>query len=254
MEQFSLFDYTRPKIHIDNKIRLIELFAGIGATAMALRDIGADFERYRVVEWDKYAIAAYNAIHGTDFKTLDICNVTGEDMGIIHTHIYTYILTWSFPCQAVSLAGKREGMEEGSGTSSSLAFEVMRVLDECKDLSEQDDKYGMPQILLMENVVEVHNAQNLKSFQALQEILEKLGYTNYVVDMNAADYGVAQHRERCFMMSIYGEYNYKFPVEIPLRHVMADYLDDKVDEKFYINEERTQKLIDQLIVNNSIPN
>lgn len=59
----DLFDF--PKYKITNKIRLIELFAGVGSQAMALRDIGADFEHYRVCEFDKYAIASYNAIHGT---------------------------------------------------------------------------------------------------------------------------------------------------------------------------------------------
>lgn len=77
---------------IKNHIRLIELFAGIGSQAMALRDIGADFEHYRVVEFDKYAIKSYNAIHGTNFEAIDIRDIKGEDLGIVDTH--TYILTY----------------------------------------------------------------------------------------------------------------------------------------------------------------
>ena len=64
---------------------------------MALRNIGADFETYRVVEFDKYAIASYNAIHGTDFPTIDICDVRGGDLGITDKNKYTYLLTYSFP-------------------------------------------------------------------------------------------------------------------------------------------------------------
>ena len=77
MDQMSIFDYLRPKCHIDNKIRLIELFAGYGSQALALRNLGADFERHAVVENDKYAIASYNAIHNTDFPLLDICELRG---------------------------------------------------------------------------------------------------------------------------------------------------------------------------------
>lgn len=73
-------------------IRLIELFAGIGSQAMALRDIGADFEHYRVVEFDKHAIKSYNAIHGTNFEPMDIRDIKGEDLGIVDTDTYTYIL------------------------------------------------------------------------------------------------------------------------------------------------------------------
>lgn len=67
-DQISIFDCLYPVYKIDTTIRLIELFAGVGSQAMALRDIRANFEHYRVVEFDKFAIASYNAIHGTDFK------------------------------------------------------------------------------------------------------------------------------------------------------------------------------------------
>lgn len=70
---------------ITKPIRLIELFAGVGSQAMALRDIGANFEHYRVVEFDKYPVASYNAIHGTNFPTIDITKIHGEDLGIVDT-------------------------------------------------------------------------------------------------------------------------------------------------------------------------
>lgn len=95
--QMTLFDYTRPMIHVDKPIRLIETFAGYGSQALALRNIGADFEHYRVYEIDKYAMASYNAIHGTNFEPTDICEVRGGDMGITNKEIYTYLLTYSFP-------------------------------------------------------------------------------------------------------------------------------------------------------------
>ena len=73
-ERLDMFNLTRPVFQIDKPIRLIELFAGIGSQAMVLRDLGANFEHYRVVEFDRFAVASYNAIHGTYFETTDICS------------------------------------------------------------------------------------------------------------------------------------------------------------------------------------
>jgi DNA (cytosine-5)-methyltransferase 1 len=84
-------------VHIDTPIRLIETFAGYGSQALALKNLGADFETHRVYEIDKYAIASYNAIHGTNFVPTDICEVRGGDMGITDKDKYTYLLTYSFP-------------------------------------------------------------------------------------------------------------------------------------------------------------
>ena len=93
--QMTLFDYTREQVKIDTPIRLIELFAGYGSQAMALRNLGADFEHYRVVEFDKYAMDSYNAIHGTNFDPTDINDVKGVDMGIEDKTRFTYLLTLS---------------------------------------------------------------------------------------------------------------------------------------------------------------
>lgn len=94
MEQISIFDYIRAPFEIKNKIRLVELFAGYGSQAMALRNLGADFEHYRVVEFDKYAIQSYNAIHGTNFPTMDIRDIKGVDLGIEDMTHFTYLLTY----------------------------------------------------------------------------------------------------------------------------------------------------------------
>lgn len=85
MDNMTIFDMLYPTFKIDKPIRLIELFAGVGSQAMALRDLGVEFEHYRVVEFDKYAIKSYNAIHNTDFPTMDITQISGSDLGIV-TH------------------------------------------------------------------------------------------------------------------------------------------------------------------------
>lgn len=238
MDNMTIFDMLYPTFKINKPIRLIELFAGVGSQAMALRDLGADFEHYRVVEFDKFAITSYNAIHGTDFPAMDITQTFGSDLAITDTDKYCYILTYSFPCQDLSIAGKMQGMTKGSDTRSGLLWEAERLLKEVKEL---------PQILLMENVPQVISDANISDFHKWQKFLEDKGYTNYVEILNAKDFGVAQNRERCFMVSLLGQWNYKFPQPIPLTKTMADYLEDEVDEKYYINSEKAQKLIQQLM-------
>ncbi len=237
MDNISIFDIMHPTFKIDKPVRLIELFAGVGSQAMALRNIGVDFEHYRVVELDKYALASYNAIHGTDFKITDITEVKGTDLAVVNTNKYCYIMTYSFPCQDLSVAGKMKGMTKDSGTRSGLLWEVERLLNEVDNL---------PQVLLMENVPQVISQQNIKDFHLWQKFLEDKGYSNYVETLNAKNYGIAQNRDRTFMVSLLGEWNYSFPKPIPLTKTMKDYLEDEVDEKYYINNEKAQKLIDEL--------
>lgn len=216
---------------------------------MALKRIGAKFEHYRVVEFDKYAIASYNAVHGTNFPTMDITKVHAEDLDICDTNTFTYLLTYSFPCTDLSVAGKQAGMSKGSGTRSGLLWEVERILTEIRDGGGE-----LPQILFMENVPQVHGKKNIDDFEKWLEFLESLGYTNYWQDLNAKNYGVAQNRNRCFMFSLLGNYSYSFPQPIPLKKKLKDYLEDNVDEKYYINNEKADKLIKQLIDNGTLPN
>ena len=208
-------------------LRLIECFAGIGSQAKALKNIGVEFQHWFVCEWDKYAIQSYNAVHGTNFDTSDITKLTAKDLNIVDTEHFNYLLTYSFPCQDLSNAGKGRGMEKGSGTRSGLLWEVERLLNECTEL---------PQILLMENVPQVHGKKNINDFNKWIEFLESKGYTNYWQDLNAKDYGIPQSRNRCFMVSILGDCDYEFPKPIELKLTLKDVLEQEVDEKFYLSE------------------
>lgn len=93
-EQISILDYLNGSYRITKPIRLIELFAGVGSQAMALKAIGANFEHWLAVEFDKYAIASYNAIHGTSFPVTDVTKITGKDLNIVDTDHFTYLLTY----------------------------------------------------------------------------------------------------------------------------------------------------------------
>lgn len=216
MDQLSIFDMLYSEYEVKNPIRLIELFAGYGSQAMALENFGADFETFRVVEFDKYAVASYNAIHGTNFETKDIKDVKGIDLDITDLQRFTYLLTYSFPCTDISQAGLRLGMAESSETRSSLLWQVKRILNELNDLGT------LPQVLVMENVSAIHSEQNMPHFRKWLDFLDSLGYSTYVQDLNAYDYGVAQDRERTFCVSIHGKYNYKFPNKIDLKYCMED--------------------------------
>ena len=245
MAQLSLFDF--PKFKITKKIRLIELFGGIGSQAMALRDIGADFEHYKLVEFDKYAVASYNAIHDTRHTTHDIRQIHAQNLEIKDKDKYCYLMTYSFPCTDLSVAGKMQGMskkdwEEGNSTRSGLLWEVERILKECSDEE-------LPDVLLMENVPQVHAEQNKADFDAWLAFLRSRGYFNFYQDLNAKDYGIPQNRNRCFCVSILSPefIDYEFPEPVKLEKVMRDYLEDQVDKKYYIKSEKANKLIDDLI-------
>lgn len=242
---FEIAGVSKP-YKVTKPIRLIELFAGIGAQAAALERLGANFEHYRVCEFDKYAIASYNAVHGTNFETSDICDLKAEDLGIVEKDKYEYILFYSFPCQSLSVAGKQEGMAEDSGTRSSLLWQVKRLLNESKELG------ALPQILCMENVPAIHSDKFLPDLMKWVNFLESLGYSNFWQDMNAKDYGVAQSRNRTFMLSILGNYTYTFPRPIKLTKKMKDYLETDVDDKYFLKSEKAMKLIQQLLESDSL--
>lgn len=239
------------KYKITKPIRLIELFAGIGSQAMALRDLGLLYEHHKAIEIDKFAMRSYNAIHKTDFNTSDITKLHANDLDIINMSKYEYLMTYSFPCQDLSKAGKQRGMTKGSGTRSGLLWEVERLLKELYNMN------SLPRILLMENVPDVLSVKNIKDFNLWYSFLESLGYSSYWRKLNAKDYGIPQNRNRCFMISILGSYEYTFPQSVELKLRLKDMLENNVDEKYYLSDEAISRIgIDVIenIINKSVSN
>ena len=169
---------------------------------------------------------------------VNIQQVKGKDLCITDTDKFTYLLTYSFPCQDLSLAGKGKGMSDTS-TRSGMLWEVERILTECKELGE------LPEILLMENVPQVHGADNVEHFNKWQLRLEELGYKNYWQDLIATNYGIPQTRNRCFMISVLGDYNYTFPKPIPLKLKLKDMLEDNADEKYYLSDKMMEYIFSE---------
>ena len=202
-------------------MKIIELFAGIGSQAMALRNIGADYEIVGISEIDKFAFASYNAIHGetenlgdvTKIKELPECD----------------LVTFSFPCQSLSISGKQEGIKKG--TESGLLLEVKRLLENASK------KGKLPEWLLMENVKNLVSKKFMPQFQEWLDFLESIDYETKWEVLNAKDYGVPQNRERVFAVSHLGKNNFEFPKKIELKKSLKDLLEkDNIPEKYYISK------------------
>ena len=183
---------------------------------------------------EEKARTIYNNIKATH-NLVNISQVKAEDLEITDTYLLTYLLTYSFPCQDLSVAGKQQGMENNE-TRSGLLWEVERILLECKE------KNCLPQVLLMENVVQIHNYLNNDDFIRWQNSLAKMGYTNVWCDMEATDFGIPQTRDRTFMVSLLGDYVYNFPQKQPLKTKLKDFLEENVDGKYFLTNKQIEDI------------
>lgn len=202
-----------------SKLKILELFGGIGACSKALEKLGIDYEIADYVEIDKYAVASFNAIHGTNFEPQDI-TTWDKDIDVD-------LIMHGSPCQDFSLAGKQAGGDEGSGTRSSLMYETIRIVEKLK-----------PKYVIWENVKNLLSKKHRHNFDAYLETMENLGYKNYYQVLNAKDYGIPQNRERVFTISIRNNTNknFKFPQKKELKLKLKNMLEDEVNEKYYISD------------------
>lgn len=206
------------------------------------KGISADYNQPMTYEQIKRlgearARVIYNNIKAAN-NLVSVCNIKGEDLEIVDTDKYCYVLTYSFPCQDLSNSGKRKGMAKGGQTRSGLLWEVERILKECKAYNG-----NLPEVLLMENVPQVHGTKNADSFNEWLNFLESIGYVNSWQDINATDFGVPQNRNRCFCVSILGDYiRYEFPKAIGLKLKLEDILEHNVPENYYLKEGTIIKL------------
>lgn len=209
-------------------IKVLELFAGIGACSKALENLGIEHEIVDAVEIDKFAIASFNAIHGTNFEPQDITKWNKD--------IECDLIMHGSPCQDFSVAGKGAGGDKDSGTRSSLMYETLRIVEKLK-----------PKYVIWENVKNLLSKKHRHNFDAYLEAMEKLGYKTYYQVLNAKHYGVPQNRERVFTVSIRLDvpccWAFKFPARRPLTKRLKDVLESEVDEKYYLSDEQVSGLI-----------
>lgn len=218
----NIFELLKDKYVLPKEPRLFEAFSGIGCQRMAFERLGIPYKSVGISEIDKYAIKSYQAMHQDCNNYGSICDIKGSQLPQID------VFTWSFPCTDLSKAGRQKGLQDG--TRSGLVYEVLRILQECKLNG------NLPKVLIMENVVDLVQAKFVREFQQIQLEIEQLGYSNYTETLNAKDYGVAQNRDRVFMVSILGDYYYEFPKPIKLEKRLKDYLETDVDPKYYLSD------------------
>ena len=210
-------------------MKILELFAGIGACSKALKKLGIDIEIVDAVEIDKYAMASFNAIHNTNFETQDI-TTWNKDLKDID------LITHGSPCQDFSVAGKQAGGDLGSGTRSSLMYETIRIVGQVR-----------PKYVLWENVKNILSKKHKHNFDAYIETMNVLGYNSYYQVLNAKDYGIPQNRERVYTISIRKDIDagtFKFPEKEELKLKLKDMLENEVDEKYYLSDKMQDYVLD----------
>ena len=238
--------------------KYISLFAGIGGFDFGLNAVGG--ECVFASEIDKFAKQAYTTLHGLEPHG-DITKIDAKD---IPDHD---VIAAGFPCQSFSVAGKRGGFEDARGT---LFFEVARIADEKK-----------PRVLLLENVKGLVGHDKGKTLDTIVKTLNDIGYRVDFEVLNSKYFGVPQNRERIFIVAIREDlivnetwnivgnnvvakgkkrisgyddvktFNFDFPKNETVTKRLVDVLEDAVDEKYYLDEDKTSKLVANLKGSNS---
>lgn len=233
-------------------LKYLSLFSGIGAFEKALTNLGVQYEVVNYCEIDKYASKSYSAIHGIP-ESKNLWDITKVNVFNLPKNID--LLTYGFPCQDISLAGKQKGMfnEDGTLTRSGLFFKALDVIECVK-----------PKIAIAENVKALTSKKFTEEFKIVLDSLEKAGYHNYWKVLNAKDYGIPQNRERVFIVSIRKDIDhnmFEFPKPYILEKRLKDFLEPHVDEKYYLSDdliskivcwEAHQKPLEKVLGNNSI--
>lgn len=207
-------------------LKLLSLFSGIGAFEKALENIGEPFEIVRYCEIDKYASKAYSLIHNLD-ENMNLKDVITVQTDELPNDID--FITYGFPCQDISVAGKKKGFtdENGDLTRSGLFFEALRIIEDLQ-----------PKIAIAENVKALTGKRFKAEFKIVLDSLNDAGYRNYWAVLNAKDYGIPQNRERVFIVSIRDDidHGFTFPEKYELKLRLKDLLEDQVDEKYFLND------------------
>lgn len=213
-------------------IKLLSLFSGMGAFESALERCGRPYEVVNYCEIDPHASRSYSQIHGVpEAKNLrDVCAIDTAKISGVN------LITYGFPCQDISVAGKQKGFEHnGERTRSGLFYEALRIIQDLQ-----------PEYAIAENVKALVSKKFTAEFKAVLDGLEAAGYNNYWQVLNAKDYGIPQNRERVFIISIRkdcdaGLFSFPAPQELKLR--VKDMLEPEVDDKYYLTGEGAQRLI-----------
>lgn len=185
----------------EHPLKVVTLCSGYDSQCLALNRLKESYPEfdYDLVAWSEFdpeskqplenqpAVRAHNALF-PQWANRNLGDMTKIDW----TQVENFdLLFYSTPCQSISVSGLQHGFVEGSGTRSSIIWNVRDAVKEKR-----------PKFLCLENVKAMVSKKFLPMFNLWQQELERLGYVNFAKVLNANDYGVAQHRERIFLVSI----------------------------------------------------
>lgn len=215
----------------ENPLRVVTLCSGYDSQLMAIRNLGIPYDCVGWSEIDKYAIMAHDAVF-PEIADRNLGDMTRIDWSKVPDFD---LLFYSTPCTDFSNAGKQAGGEEGSGTRSSILWFTRNAIIEKR-----------PKYLVMENVKALTSEKFRPLFLKWCDELTGYGYTNFSQVLNAKDYGIPQNRERIFVVSILGDAWFTFPQPVELKLRLKDLLEDKVNEKYYLPQEKVNQFIEGL--------
>lgn len=224
-------------------VKLLSLFSGIGAFEKALQNLDIPFELVAYCEIDKYASKAYSVLHNAP-ESMNLGDITKVDETTLPTDID--LITYGFPCQPFSTAGRQEGFNDSKGRGN-LFFDALRIIKHCK-----------PKIAIAENVKNLTSDKFKTEFNTVLNALDEAGYNSRWALLDGTDYAMPQHRERVLIVSIRKDIDngiFEFPAPVELTKCMNDYLEEVVDEKYFVDTEKAKALIPKLrqkLISNAI--
>lgn len=217
-----------------NKVKILELFGGIGAIRKAFINLKIPYEVVDYVEIDKACVKSYNALFGESYKPKSVVGYKAPNENID-------LIMHGSPCQDFSRIGKKQGGAKNSGTRSSLLFETIRIIKEMKD---------KPKWIIWENVKGVLDRNMRDSFFIYLKELENLGYESKYEILNAMDFGIPQKRERIFVVSYLGSNNFSFnKLERKETRPLSEFLEKNVSELYTMTQPYMLKFLNKGIDN-----
>nr|CBX19867.1 C-5 cytosine specific DNA methylase [Streptococcus pyogenes] len=217
-----------------NKVKILELFGGIGAIRKAFINLKIPYEVVDYVEIDRACVKSYNALYGEDYKPKSVVGYKAPNEKID-------LVMHGSPCQDFSRIGKKQGGVKNSGTRSSLLFETIRIIKEMKD---------KPKWIIWENVKGVLDRNMRDSFFIYLKELENLGYESKYEILNAMDFGIPQKRERVFVVSYLGKNNFSFnKLERKETRPLSEFLERDVSELYTMTQPYMLKFLNKGIDN-----
>jgi len=196
-------------------------FSGIGAPEQALKKLGIEYKSVFACDINKYAKQSFLANYNTDNWYDDI---TKRD----HSKTpYCDLYVAGFPCQAFSVAGKREGFKDPRGT---LFFDLFQYI-----------KLKRPKYFILENVKGLVKHDKGNTFKTIMDSLESLNYTIYKKVLNTKDYGIPQNRERIFIVGFTDVHTFDWP-ETKITEPIENFLDVRVDNSYYLTQPQINKI------------